>query len=214
VDRLSTVDTTLVVLGWLDELGLGDSPLAEKAIGFLLDVQDEDGAWDEDRAVQKYPLPAWFKPGRPQTILYLTASAAFRLASMRLESEPAFRKGASYLAKYQEGTGKFLGVLSTTWLATSVFYMDDSDSDVTRRGLQFLRQRPLPEWEGAQLAGLLNALAQAGLPGSDPWVASCLEDLARRQMPEGGWARETGAADAGTTLLALQALRRYGSVAG
>jgi hypothetical protein len=213
VDNLSTVEMTVAVLGWLEELGLTDSPLADKATGFLLDVQDEDGAWDEDRAVQKYALPPWFKPGRPQTILYLTAAATFRLAALRMEGQPAFRKGVSYLAKYQEGTGKLLGVLPTTWLATSVFLMDDPDSDLTKKGLQFLRAKPISEWSDGQFAWALNCFAQAGVSGEERWIGECLDELSRRMQPEGGWSAESGQEPSvDTTIEALRVLRRYGRI--
>lgn len=210
--NLSTVDNTLVALSWMDELGLLKSSSADKAIGYLVMMQKDDGGWDEDLSIMQYALPPWISPGDLRTRLYLSAYAAYWLAVRGSVTHPAFQKALEFLLQHQDECGRFRGYLHTTWIATSVFLMAGSQySEVVEKGLQALEKKPLVEWEASQIAWALDCLGKAGLQGNHPFIKECLAELINRQRPNGSWSSEDGEAFAvGATIGALKVLKLYG----
>ncbi|MCK4314229.1 MAG: terpene cyclase/mutase family protein [Anaerolineae bacterium] len=210
--NLSTVDSTLVALWWMDELRMLESSTADKAFGYLLAVQRDYGGWDEDPSIAQYDLPPWISPGDLRTKLYLSSYSAYWLAVRSYGTRPAFQKVLDFLLKHRDETGRFYGYLHTTWIATSVFIMAEPQySEVVRKGLQVLMDRPLSEWADSQIAWALNCLGQAGLPKDHPFIEKCLAELLQRQRPDGKWSSEDGEAYAvGATIEVLKALKLYG----
>jgi len=210
--NLSTVDNTLSALWWMDELGMLESSTADKAFGYLLAVQRDDGGWDEDPSITQYDLPPWVSPGDLRTRLYLSSYSTYWLAVRNHKTHPAFQKALDLLLKHRDETGKFYGYLHTTWIATSVFVMaGHQHSEVARKGLQVLMDRPLSEWADSQISWALNCLGRAGLPGDHPFIEKCLAELLQRQEPNGSWSSEDGEAYAvSATIEALKSLKHYG----
>jgi squalene cyclase len=210
--NLSTVDNTFVALWWMDDLGMLESPTVDKAFGYLLAVQRDDGGWDEDPAIAQYDLPPWISPGDLRTRLYLSGYSAYWLAVRGYRTDPAFQKALDFLLKHQDETGKFYGYLHTTWIATSVFSMAGPQySEVARKGLQVLIDRPLAEWADSQIAWALDCLGKARLPREHLFIEEGLAELCQRREPSGSWSSEDGEAYAvGATIGALKALKLYG----
>jgi len=210
--NLSTVDKTLVAIWWMDELGMLSSLAADKAVGYLLAVQRDDGGWDEDPSIAQYDLPPWISPGDLRTRLYLSSYAAYWLAVKGLGTHPAFQKALEFLLEHQDDTGKFRGYLHTTWIATSVFLMAGPQcSEVVERGLQAMVNKSLAEWEASQIAWALDCLGKAGLQKRHPFAEKCLTELLSRCRSDGSWSSEDGEAFAvGATIGALKVLKLYG----
>jgi squalene cyclase len=208
----STVNSTLVALWWLDELGMLASAPAGEALGYLLAAQREDGGWDEDPAAAKFDLPPWISPGDLRTRLYLTAYAAYWLALSGDRARPGLRKALDFLLRHQDRAGKFYGYLHTTWIATSVFIvMGERYTEVAAKGLQVLMGRPLAEWADSQISWALDCLGRAGLPKGHPFVEQGLTELLRRRDPAGSWSSEDGEAHTVDAIIGvLKVFKLYG----
>jgi hypothetical protein len=209
--NLSAIDHTLVGLRWLDELGMLESPTAEKAIHFLYARQKVDGGWDEEAELGQYVLPAWIKPGDLDTRLYLTANTAYWLAISGRTNRPNFHRALEYFTEQQRKKVDGCGYLHTSWIAASVFLLAGQRySDVARKCIQYFVDKPIAGWECSQIAWALNYLSVAGLPDSHPFVVRALAELVQRQSQDGSWASENGPAyNIDATVQVLKVLGYY-----
>jgi squalene cyclase len=209
--NLSAIDQTLMDLGWLDELGMLESPTAEKSIHFLYASQKTDGGWDEEPELEQYPQPAWSKPGDMDSRLYLTANTAYWLAISGRTNRPNFHRALEFITGQQEKRGEGFGYLQTSWIAASVFLMAGPRyAEEARKSIQFFMDKPIARWECAQIAWALNYLSAAGLPENHPFAVRALAELVQRQSQDGSWASEvspTYTMDA--TIRVLKALGYY-----
>ncbi len=212
--KLSTINETTVALWWLEEMDLLYSPLAHFAFDYLNRTQQAEGYWDEDPRLTQYELPPWIKLGDLYTQLYLTAYVAYWLAAAGKTTQPAFRKSLHFLIRNQDETGKFLGYLHTTWIATGVFLMAGKHYiTIASKAHQVLSDRRTAEWEDSQLAWALDCLSKGGLPKTDSFVRASLSELKRRQKLDGSWASEDGeGAAVGATIQAIKVFKHYGLI--
>jgi squalene cyclase len=210
--NLSTINETTVALWWMEELNLLTSQTAKQAFAYLLAFQRPDGSWDEDPRVAYYELPPWIRLDDPKTILYLSAYATYWLTIGGYQNLPAFRKAIHYLIRNQDKSGRFLGYLHTTWIATGVFLMmGERYATIAAQGIQALSGKVISEWDDNQIAWALDCLSRGGLLKTHPFVEGCLGELSGRQKPDGSWASEDGEAFAvGATIQVLKVLKRYG----
>ena len=208
----SCIHSTLNALWRLDELGMLSTPTCDEALGYLLNVQQEDGGWDEEESVLEYGVPPWAIPGDLKARLYLSALSAYWLAAGGFVGDPALEKAFQFLLAHQDGTGRFHGFLHSTWIGTGALLMaGERYSEAAQKGLQALGGEPLSEWVDSQICWALDCLSRAGLLKDHPFVAACLDELARRQGDSGEWASEDGEAHTvGATLEALKVFKRYG----
>lgn len=213
-DNPSTVDSTLTALWQMDELGMLESLSVSQAVSFLLVSQKDDGGWDEDPDITKYDLPPWINPGDLKTRIYLTAYSAYWLACRGYQSQTAFKRALVFLRKHQNEAGKIFGYAHSTWIAVSVFLMaGDPYSDIARKCLQYLLNKPLSSWVDSQLAWALDCLGKAGIPKEHPFIQGALAELLRRQSAEGSWLSEDGEKHtAVATLEVLKVMKCYGEV--
>jgi squalene cyclase len=209
----SVVHKTLNAIWWLDELGMLESPPANKAFDYLFEVQREDGGWDEDPAVAPYGLPPWIIPGDLRTRVYLSSFAAHWLAVRDYRTHRAFQAVLAFLLQHRDETGKFYGFAHSTWMATSVFMLADPEyAPVAEQGLRVLMDRPLVEWPVEHICWALNYLGRAGLSKGHPLVERGLAELLQRRRPDGNWADPEDESGAVTTTQVLKVLKHYGVV--
>ncbi len=211
----STLDSTLFVFGWLDQLGLIPSPLCARSCQFLLERQESDGGWDERSLPPPLELPPWSMPGDLKARLYLSAHALFWLEAAGLNERPIpLRRAISFILSHQEENGKFYGYLHTTWIGSSALLLAGTDFLAPARlGLDYLLKREPELWEASQMAWALSSFARAGLPGNHPLIEKLLRALMEKQRPDGSWASEDGDAYAAeATVSALWGFRLYGLI--
>ena len=209
----SAVHKTVNGLWWLDELGMLASPPADRAYGYLFDVQRDDGGWDEDTGIARYSPPPWICPGDLETRVYLSAYAAYWLAVAGHQTCPAFRAALHFLLQHRDESGRFYGFHHSTWIATSVLAMAGPEhANIAEQGLQALLERPLPDWPVEHICWALAYLGRAGLPGEHPLIERGLAELVHRRRSDGSWASPEDESGAVTTTQALKVLKHFGLV--
>jgi hypothetical protein len=208
----SCIHSTLNALWRLDELEMLGTPPAEDALSYLLEVQRDDGGWDEDESVIEYGVPPWAVPGDLRARLYLSALSTYWLVAGGCAEDPALERAFDFLLAHQDEMGRFHGFLHSTWIGTGALLMaGERYSEAAQKGLQALADEPISEWVDSQICWALDCLGRAGLPQDHPFVVDCLDQLARRQRDGGGWASEDGQDHAvGATIEAVKVFMRYG----
>ena len=209
----STVCDTVWIISWLDELGLRSGPLVDHAFDFLLSHQKQDGGWDEVKQVKGVDPPEFLLPGRVETRVWLTAYCAHWFVRFG-RAEPPGSKGCpvDFLLAHRESSGRLKGYLRATWDALVLFYYHPGpDSEVFQQTLDVIQKEFAPErWQGSLLAWLISCLRDANLSGNQPFVRRCLEELMKKQRPDGSWESEDGEQYVvNATIEALQILKHY-----
>ena len=212
--RPSSIETSAVVLTWMQDLSLLGSAIAQRVVTYLLAAQRPDGSWDESPALLKYGPPPCLLPGDPRVQLFCTAVASYWLAVLGYRQDHAVARALGYVRPRQAADGRFLGYLRTTWISAAPFLIaEGAASAAAARALERLAAIKEDRWTPGALTGMLNSLADAGVPASAPLVARCLERLRMLARPDGSWASEDGDVyDVEVTLRALRGLLLYGAV--
>lgn len=210
----SALDSTLTALWQFDELGLWQLEAAQRAMDFLVAMQQPDGGWDENPALPEHDLPPWIRPGEQATRLYLSTYAAYWLGARGRRPLPAFRRGADFIAAQQQLDGRIPGYLHNNWLGAAVFLFGGDDyAQNAARSIDFLRAIPPDGWEDSQVGWAIDCLTRAGMESDHPLIRALLDDLTRRQAADGSWASEDGPAFAASaTVGAIKALHRHGRI--
>jgi len=208
--RLSTIQSTATVLGWLHDLGLFSGPHVERALVFLVAAQRPDGSWDEPPGLLRYNPPPHLLPGDPRVRVVSTALVGYWLARAGARDEAVMRV-AAYLRAHQASGGRFVGFLRATWLATAFFRLVQGEgAEPAERGLEALAAVEEGRWRPGALASSLGCLGESGVDERVLVVAQTLDRLCGLRRPDGSWASEDGDAyDVEVTLRALRALLHY-----
>src|SRR5438309_1995467 len=159
--RPSSIDTTALVLRWLQDLGTLAGPVAERVVTYLFTVQRPDGSWDQPPGLVRYGPPPRLLPGDSRVQALCTAQAAYWLVLLGHRHDHAVSRAMGYLRARQAADGRFLGYIRTTWRAAAHHERAGAETAPGRRGG---RHRGAP---GAR--GLLAARAardrSPGAPG-------------------------------------------------
>ncbi len=213
---ISTVCTTVNVISWLDDLQLRSGPLVDMAFRFLLKHEHTDGGWDEVEGIIGTNPPPFLMPGEASTRTWLTACCAHWFVRFG-RGQPLDAKGhpVDFLLQSREASGRLKGYLRATWDALVLLSQHPGpDSSEFKETLAAIERELAPEnWEGSNLAWLLCCFRDAGLPGDNLLVKKALDELARKQRPDGSWSSEDGEKFAvSATIEALRVLKHYGRV--
>lgn len=191
--RPSSIDTSALVLQWMQDLRLLGSPLAQRVVTYLFTAQRPDGSWDEPPALLRYDPPPRLIPGDPRVQAVSTAVAAYWLVLLGNRHDHAVARAIAYLRSRQAPNGRFLGFLRTTWLAAALFRLvEGPDAPAAARALDALASVREERWQAGSIAGMLSVLAESGVPAHVPVVRPRLERLWTLAEPEGWWPSEDG----------------------
>jgi hypothetical protein len=206
----SSVDATCFRLSQAWELGLGIEELAvADALRFLIVRQREDGSWEEEAEAAEV-APPWAMPGDTAAQLYLTANAGYWLALYEMDGALT---AAHFLAERQELHGRLPSFLHTHWLAAGLWQHTGQTAEAERALAYLLIRLNTGDLSAGNLAWMINALCDAGVPSTDHLIATAAERLAALQTDDGSWTADDGPLfTVQTTLQALRALRLAGLI--
>jgi len=194
-EDVSSITSTLNILGWMDDLSVKKGVIIDKTFEFLLERQQEDGGWDELEAVKNLGAPPFMTPGETNTRVWLTACCAHWFVRFG-RAEPPGAKGcpARFLEQNIEPSGLLSGYLRATWDALVIFgYHPGVDSQLFADTLKAIENSFTPEaWDGSIIAWLLRALRDSGLQAEHQLVSRSLEVLEEKQLSNGSWESEDG----------------------
>ncbi|MFW9975865.1 MAG: prenyltransferase/squalene oxidase repeat-containing protein [Candidatus Thorarchaeota archaeon] len=201
---VSSITSTLNVVGWLDDFSLRAGSLVERTFDFLLEHQREDGGWDEIEEIRDFEPPPYMMPGELNTRTWLTAFCAHWFIRFG-RAEPLGTKGcpAKFLMRHVKPSGLISGYLYASWDALVMFnYHPGPESEEFRKLLSGVRRHFKPtEHDGADFAWLLRCLRDIGLNKKDELVSRATSILEELQEPNGSWASQEGEEFIGMTTL-------------
>jgi len=214
IKEFSTICDTVYVLIWFDDLSLHSNPQVKRAIDFLLSQQKEDGDWDEVERVKEVNAPPFLTPGKTDTRIWLTAYCAHWFVRFGYAEHPKAKEcPGKFLLAHREPSGRLSPKdLRATWdWLVLLSYSPGPDSEIFRQALAVIEKEFSPEkWEGSYLAWLVCCLRDARLSVQHPFVKCCLNELAKKQRPNGSWDSEDGEAfAANATVEALRVFKHY-----
>jgi hypothetical protein len=212
--RPSSIDSTALVLRWLQDLGTLEGAVAQRVVTYLFTAQRPDGSWDEPPGLLRYGPPARLLPGDSRVQALCTALAAYWLVLLGHRNDHAVSRAMAYLRARQAADGRFLGYVRTTWMAAALFrFAEGPGSTVCARALDALGAIKAERWNAGALVGMLNCMAEAEVGTRVPAVRQGLERLRSLAEPTGSWPSDDGEFyRVEVTLRALRVLLRYGVV--
>lgn len=212
--RPSSIDTTELVLRWMQDLNMLDGPVAQRVVTYLFTAQRPDGSWDETLGLLKFNPAPRLLPGDPRVRALCTALAAYWLVMLGHRTDHAVSRALAYLRSRQTAGGRFLGFLRTTWVTAALLrIVEGPASPAATRALEALAAVEPDRWRAGSLGGMLNCLFESGVPRGAPVAQSGLARLRALAETDGSWPSEEGEFyRAEVTLGALRALVVYGAV--
>ena len=204
----SSVDATCFQLAQADQLGIDrHSPLFIDAVRFLAERQRADGYWEEEADVAD-AAPPWAQPGETAARLYLTANCGFWAAVTGLVPTAA-RDAAAYLSYHLRAEGELPSFLQTHWLAAALWQQRGLVDEVGKT-LGYLAGQAR-ELSAGNLAWMVVALREGGVPAADAAVVAALDRLLAWRDPAGYWPSDEGIENSvHVTIEALKALQLCG----
>lgn len=207
----SSIDTTVYLLDQLRDLPpLTGSPMASRAVSFLRRMQQVDGSWQEPEAALPVVGP-WAQPGNPESKLYLTAAAAYQVATYEPQHLDPLVRGAGWLRRAVSQMADPAQLSSQTLaLCWAVFFkLFGPGAHEVNWSYELLRRRERDAWERAWA---LACALEIGAGGRfTVRIIQALGELAAQQQSDGSWPAEPGLA-LESTLTALRVFRGYGII--
>ncbi len=210
--KLSSVNVTSGRLNLMIELRLDESDVCRKTAKYLLNIQNEDGSWDEDEAINQYNPPFWNTPGDLKTKMWLTANISNHLIQLSHRESEAIRKATEFLLKNRDDEGKFAGFLHSTWISIGVFgQLEGINSEVVKKALRVI-DRNINRMENgvSSFTWCLECFYVAGVPKENSVAQKCIYRVIKLQSENGAWVSEGGEKYAvSATINALRVLKMY-----
>jgi hypothetical protein len=206
----SSLDATCYQLAQVDQMGIDrHSLMIIDAVRFLAERQNLDGSWEEDPA-EASAAPVWAMPGDHAARLYVTANCGFWVAVTGLVPAAA-HDAAVFLSFHLGENGALPSFPHAHWLATALWQHEEMGDEVMK-GLTYLLKQT-PDLSAGNLAWMIVALREGGVPAEDAAVSAALDRLITLRDPAGPWPSDEGADNAAhVTLEAIKALQMCGQL--
>jgi hypothetical protein len=208
---LSSIVVSQDRLELLLELGLEDSPMVERTVAFLLQVQGEAGTWCESEAILEYDPPGWMAPCTLANQVWQTACIAHWLLRLGRGGEPQVQKAVNWLRDHWMAHNQtFIGYPHATWYALATFGLAEGlDSPVVKKCVHDLVDL-VDEVDLYEMPTVVNCFRLAGGTWDDPLTQLCLARLVAGQRRDGAWEMGYGEEYAvDMTLCALRTLAAF-----
>jgi hypothetical protein len=189
-------------LGWLGALGAREGAVVDRAVGFLLREQREDGGWSDPAAPDD------------EARLALTAAVAGHQARCPAARPTALRRAAAHLAarwsRERVQRGSYAAIAGTLHAFAGVpAEVDVADEALQWCGRELERGFRTGAFAPLAVAGAFLLCGAAALPGARLGAAEVAEALLREQAADGGFGADPERER--STCRAAAALRHLGA---
>ena len=204
----SSLDATCYQLAQADQLGIDRrSSLVIGPVRFLAERQNVDGYWEEEAEVAGM-APIWAQPGETAARLYVTANCGYWSALIGL-TPTAARDAAAYLSYHLKEDGEIPSFLQAHWLSAAL-WQQRGLVDEASKTLGYLAER-MADLSAGNLAWMIIALREGGVPAAAPAVAGALDRLLVLRDSAGHWPSDEGIENSvHVTIEALKSLQLCG----
>ncbi|MHA1984722.1 MAG: hypothetical protein ACW967_10230 [Candidatus Hodarchaeales archaeon] len=202
---LSTINNTLFMLQWLDDLNMLSHSISRKIIQYLIQKEKNDGTWQEDEEILEYGPPEWMDPRKRFSNIYTTTYSLFWLLKGNFVPTSKYAFYTELFEQYIEFNGSFEGFLQNSWLGTSCLGMMNTwDSEKVTRPLEYVASIQDDQLPANDLVWLTLSLLQAGFPSNNRLTSRLSYNLFEKQSKSGSFETEGNLFAVETTIQALK----------
>lgn len=189
---ISTINNTLVCLGWMYDLRLIPSSIANKSFQFLFEHERNDGTWQESEDILQFGPPSWMDPRNRDTIIYTTSLSLFWLLVSKILTRDKFPFYTQVLESFQETNGIFRGSLVNHWLCTaSLAMLTNWEYEKVQKGIKYI-QHISNQLSASDLSWLLTTLLLAGMSPKERLIRLLSDQLFQMQKLSGEFESDDG----------------------
>ncbi|MHA1990807.1 MAG: hypothetical protein ACW981_17115 [Candidatus Hodarchaeales archaeon] len=210
---LSTINNTLFVLQWLDDLNMLSHSISRKINQYLIQKERNDGTWQEDEQILEYGPPEWMDPRKRFANIYTTTYSLFWLLKGNFVPDSKFPFYTETFEQYIEFNGSFEGFLHNSWLGTACLGMMNTwDSEKVVRPLEYVTSIQDDQLPANDLVWLTLSLLQAGYPSKNKLISRLSYNLFEKQSKSGSFETAGNLFAVETTIQALKVAKILGSI--
>jgi A-macroglobulin TED domain len=201
---ISSLDATCYKLAQLEQLGVQQHSMIDKAITFMLSKQADKGYFEEEERIADI-CPPWVKPGELEAQLYLTANCALWIQYYAPQNKEQLVSAAEYLISHINEGGFINSYRHTNWMAAGFLYRMGFEAE-SQRMMQYI-ESTIEDLSSDNLAWLANTLILCKM-NSKELLHKITTQLIQLQQEDGSWSSDDGEWQRmHTTLEALRAIK-------
>lgn len=183
---LSSVGFTIISIFQYYEMNEIFSKPVKRAIEFLLNIQKDDGCWEESSKICQYDPPEIIHPDNHKAKVHLTALAGFCLLMSGEEYKNKLEKTCTFLEQQTNEDGTVDGFYETSFLTAaflSLFY--DKRHPTVKKIIHYLEENFDILYSITEISDMCYFLTVAGFSLEDKIIEKCMETLSSAQKADG-----------------------------